>query len=614
MPESTLAQVDSEGLEEVLVIGRRDLATPLTGSASAQALQSEDQVSLNRTVGDWIEQVPGVSLNGQGGLLQSYSIRGFSRARVRTELNGVPIITDRRAGNSASFVPPDLLGEVVVERAASSSLYGSGAMGGVVSLSLPRVNGPSLTMEARSNDEQLSMTAMAGNSDTLAAGISLRQADNARDANDRVLNTGFEQMAGFFAGRANLGDLDLRYSWVPSLGRDIGKSNLAFPEERRSSYPEELHSVTQLEVRKGRDWLLRAYHHFQDWETEVLRVGSRRNLTEYQGHTVGGLFYAPSELFGGGGSWGLEWVGRRGVSIKDREFDAQDTLRIAQGLVSADEDNLGVFADQLWSFGNLSLTGGLRFDYVSQSGEGQDRSDQQFSGSLSAVYVLSPSWTVDTEWASGYRFPSVSERYFTGSTPRDDVQGNPDLNPETRRNMEVDLHYAPPGSPLSFSVSAYYSDLDDYIERFSLEPGLLTFRNLGSATIQGTELDLRLQTGAFDHRLSYQWQKGEDAASTTLTDLNPPSLRYFLSWQRDKTRVSSDFTYRQSRDKFGAGELPLAVARIWNARLQHRWSSHWDSELFVNNILDESYRSTADDLAPTQPGRIVGIRVQWRRG
>ncbi|MFK7829282.1 MAG: TonB-dependent receptor plug domain-containing protein [Congregibacter sp.] len=613
-PELSSARESDLQLEETLVIGRRDLSTPLTGSASAETLDAASQVSLNRTVGDWIDQEPGVSLNGQGGLLQAYSIRGFSRARVRTELVGVPIITDRRAGNSASFVPPDLLGEVVVEKAASSVLYGSGAMGGVVSLAMPSVDGASLSVEARSNDEGVAMTLMGGDSESLAGGLALRRAENAKDADNQALNTSFEQIAGFLQGRADLGSLDLRYSWVPSLGRDIGKSNRAFPDDRRSSYPEEIHSVAQMELRSGGDWLLRAYHHYQDWETDVLRVDSRRNLTTYAAHTVGGLFYAPSSVLSDTGSWGLEWVGRRGVSIKDREFTADDTLLIAQSVVDADEDNLGIFADQLWTFGDLSLSGGLRFDFVSQSSLDSEDSDSQLSGSMSIDYALSSNWRIDAEVASGYRFPSVSERYFSGTTPRGDVQGNPELNPETRRNMEVDLHYTPTTARFSASASVYYSDLDDYIERFAVSEELLGFRNLESASIHGIELDLRFDTGAFSHRFSYQWQEGEDDAGNTLSDLNPSTLRYFLSWERDDTSAYSDFSYRQSRDEFGAGELPLESALIWNARLRQRWTHRWSGELFLTNILDEDYRSAADDLAPVQPGRVLGLRIQWRQG
>ena len=43
---------------------------------------------------DVLLQSPSVSLNGQGGQIQSISIRGYSRWRIQTLLDGVPIVSD----------------------------------------------------------------------------------------------------------------------------------------------------------------------------------------------------------------------------------------------------------------------------------------------------------------------------------------------------------------------------------------------------------------------------------------------------------------------------------------------------------------------------------------
>ncbi|MEM9760865.1 MAG: colicin I receptor, partial [Pseudomonadota bacterium] len=75
-------------LEEVEVVGRRDTAALAVPASRFDVLGYEEQVSLNRTPADWLALLPGVSMNGQGGLLQSYSVRGFSRARIRTEFDG----------------------------------------------------------------------------------------------------------------------------------------------------------------------------------------------------------------------------------------------------------------------------------------------------------------------------------------------------------------------------------------------------------------------------------------------------------------------------------------------------------------------------------------------
>ncbi|WOJ94855.1 TonB-dependent receptor [Congregibacter variabilis] len=610
---SPMALAQSAVLEEVRVIGRRDASAPALGASTTELLAFDEQVSLNRTVGDWIEQLPGVSLNGQGGLFQAYSIRGFSRWRIRTELNGVPIITDRRAGNAASFVPPDLISQLAVEKSASSTLYGSGAMGGVVSLDTRPAEGLSVKAEAANNAEQFSLSALSGRADGLSAGMSVRRASDADDADGESLNTGFEQLAGLLAGSTELGQLDLNYSWVGSLGRNIGKSNALYPQQRVSSYPNDRHSVGQLELRAPGDWFLRVYHHYQDWEADVERVDERRNLTRYQSHTVGGLFQATTAFLAGEGSVGLEWLGRRGVTIDDEEFSPTGMLLVQQRLVDGDEDTLAVFADQQWALGELTMSAGLRYDHIEQSSAQSDDSDGQWSASAAADYALGSSWSTRIELASGYRFPGLSERYFNGTTPRGEVLGNPDLEAETRRSAELALSFAPPSSAMRGGVSVYYSDLQDYIERYSISPLLVSYRNLDGASIQGLELDFSLQAGQVNHRLSYQWQEGEDDQGNTLADLNPPGLRYFMSWEGERRGLYSDLNFRPSRDDFGADEIPLDSAWIWNVRFTQRVAGNWRTELFLSNILDEEYRSTADDLAPFQPGRTVGLRLEWSK-
>ncbi|WOJ98473.1 TonB-dependent receptor [Congregibacter brevis] len=609
---TSLSLAAAAELEEVKVVGRRDTLISTLGSTTTDIIAFDEQVSLNRTVGDWIEQLPGVSLNGQGGLFQAYSIRGFSRWRVRTELNGVPIITDRRAGNSASFVPPDLIAQVSVDKSASSTLYGSGAMGGVVSLDSRIPDGRSLKIEGADNGEQFSLSALSGSSEGLSAGLSIRRADDADDPDGDSLNTGFEQVAGTLSGVYALGDLDVSYNWLGSAGRSIGKSNALFPERRVSSYPDDNHSVTQLELRSGGDWFLRGYHHYQDWAADVERLGERRNLTRYSSHTLGGLFQANTAILAGTGSVGLEWVGRRGVSIKDKEYSPDGELIVAQELVDGDEDTLAAFADQQWVVGDVSVSGGLRYDRIEQSTDSSKSSDGQWSSSAALDYSFAEGWSLRGELASGFRFPGLSERYFNGTTPRGEVLGNPDLKAETRRSGEIDLRFAPLSSSFDGGVSVYYSDLEDYIERYPVGPELVSYRNLDGASVQGIELDVGFQTGPVNHRLSYQWQEGEDDEGNTLADLNPPALHYFFAWEREQRGFYSDLSFRDSRDEFGADEIPLDSAWIWNARFSQRLANRWRAELFLSNILDEEYRSTADVVAPLQPGRTVGIRLEWR--
>lgn len=615
--ELAVAQARSNGaaeeavLEEVFVVGRRDILAPPTRAPQNSVLAYDEQVSLNRTAGDWLALLPGVSLNGQGGLLQSYSVRGFSRARIRTELVGVPVFSDRRAGTSMSFVPPDLIEEVRVDRGAASALYGSGAMGGVVSLAPVKIRGQRVLLDARDNDGQIAATVMGGDGEHVGAGVSVRRADDARSPDGQTLNTAYEQVAGLLEAGGSFDTRDWSLTWIPSIGRDIGRSNALYPDRRVSTAPEDDHSVLRFEIRDGNRWLLRTYHHYQDWSSDVLRVGERRNLTRYRAHTVGSLLHGSSATFGGEGSWGMEWVGRHGVEIQDQEFSANGELLIAQELVDGGEDTLGVFFDQSWRFGATELRGGLRGDFQRQHADGRSTDDTHGSARVRLDHALTSAWTLGAEVATGYRFPSISERYFSGTTPRGEVIGNPDLAAETRTSLEASVTFEPGQLPLSLEATAYHSDLDDYIERFFLSPGVIAYRNLSRASIDGAEIAVRLRLGAWAHRVSYQWQEGEDADQRTLADLNPPELRYMLQWERGPYAVAGDLTHRPQRSDAGLGEIPLGEATVVSMRAAWALGSRWSAELYGTNLFDESFRASADDFAPLQPGRTIGLRLAW---
>jgi outer membrane cobalamin receptor len=186
VPAATVA------LEEVVVTANRNLLNQsLSQSHTSYEVNPANVVGFRRSLADLAVQVPGVSLNGQGGLFQSYSLRGLSRWRIRTEVNGIPLLIDRPAGSSASFIPPDLVSRITISQGPNSTLYGSDAMGGVITLDTKPVGPPSYGLNWQDNDNSLSLTAKGSINSVLHGGVTLRRASEAEDAQGRPLNTGY---------------------------------------------------------------------------------------------------------------------------------------------------------------------------------------------------------------------------------------------------------------------------------------------------------------------------------------------------------------------------------------------------------------------------------------
>jgi len=73
-----LAVSESRPIEKISVSANRNYLNQKTLMAlPADTLLVNEQLSPNRSIADWLVQLPGLSLNGQGGLMQSYSLRGL---------------------------------------------------------------------------------------------------------------------------------------------------------------------------------------------------------------------------------------------------------------------------------------------------------------------------------------------------------------------------------------------------------------------------------------------------------------------------------------------------------------------------------------------------------
>ncbi|NIM63411.1 MAG: TonB-dependent receptor, partial [Acidobacteria bacterium] len=100
-----------------------------------------------------------------------------------------------------------------------------------------------------------------------------------------------------------------------------------------------------------------------------------------------------------------------------------------------------------------------------------------------------------------------SERFFTGTTGRGFVTGNPVLDPERSLNVDAGVRWY--GDKIFLAGYIFRNEIDDYIERIDVSDGELTFVNLTSGTIEGVELEGFCQLST-DLGLSFggHWMQG----------------------------------------------------------------------------------------------------------
>jgi outer membrane receptor protein involved in Fe transport len=173
--------------EEVTVVARLPGPSIAPVGAATSTVDPQEGNTGASTVGELVQNIPGVAPNGQGGLFENYSIRGVSRHRITTSISGIRLSSERRAGVSASFVDPFLLGSVDVVRGPASSYYGSGALGGTIDLSSRQFQNWVIESDYATQGNGYLLAGGWGGGGW-SAGFARRHADNAQAADGTELN------------------------------------------------------------------------------------------------------------------------------------------------------------------------------------------------------------------------------------------------------------------------------------------------------------------------------------------------------------------------------------------------------------------------------------------
>jgi outer membrane receptor protein involved in Fe transport len=569
------------------------------------------------SVAEAVTSVAGVVENGQGGIFQTVSIRGVARQRVLSLISGARLTSERRAGVSASFLDPSLIGEVDVLRGPASTYYGSGALGGAIQLQPREFEALTASAGYQSQGDENHQSVGWGDR-RWSLGLARRAAGDAEDADGAPLFSRIDQTSATLRRRIDRGTTSFDVLVVGGYGTDLGKPNTEYPE-RVTRYPSERHLLTRLAVSGGDRWRINAFVHPHDLETEVVEAGARE-LVDNETFDLG-LFFEHVLPLGDrmSGRAGLDYFGRRGVDAVETALDqAAGGVTRSQTLDGASEDEASAFAVLNWSWGRTQLEVGGRLTSSRQENDvpGLDgsRSREAATGFVGLAAPLGDRVQVVVNAGTGLRFPSLSEQFFTGTTGRGDVIGNENLEEESSFNADVGVRWFGDRSYLGASI--FRNEIDDYIDRAEIAPDVLTFVNLLSGTIEGVEVDgfLDLRT-AFPLRLEWAGHRmdGESNEGEPLADIPPAGLRFGARAQPGRFAAHAELAWRDAKDDPGSGEKEIGEAWILGARLGYRLADAWEVWIQGTNLLDDLYFPSPDRRAAPAVGRSVGLGVRYRR-
>ncbi len=122
-------------LDEVLVSTNRT-DDYLRNSPFAELIVDKEEIQIRPAVSlaDILQNEPGISLIRDGIWGTEISIRGLNRENIITLIDGNRVVTSTDVAARLSMINLNDINRVEVIKGASSSIYGSGATGGIVNI------------------------------------------------------------------------------------------------------------------------------------------------------------------------------------------------------------------------------------------------------------------------------------------------------------------------------------------------------------------------------------------------------------------------------------------------------------------------------------------------
>lgn len=599
--------------ERVIVVGKpSNYLNGQTGILPVERIDSTNTTAI-QSLADTFTTHPQVNFNGQGGLFQTVSIRGLSRWRIQTLVEGVPIYSDRRAGNTAEFIPPNMLGAAYLLSGAASTQLGSGALGGGVDMQLASSLDTLVSANVAAQQDYRSLQLLDGVDAQNRAfywGASYRHANGSEDAAHQLLNNGFEQSLGWV--RQVSEDQGIEDALILfSRANNVGKASADPVDERITQYPVNDHWLGKLDF----SWMnTRVYGHSAELHTEIVRpeqrINTLQNTAKGWGVSIGNDIVL--------NTWTLDWRlaldARSGVRANEQEFTTEgDKVFSRTNLAASQRDwSLTLNTDKQWH--GIALAGGARLSHTTQTPQRDINTarneNTNISGFFGVIKPWSPRWSAGLYLSSAFRVPTLTELFFVGTTPRGTTLGDPTLTTEHARNIQFNTDYV--GENLSVNVSVFHQSIDDYIERITLSDTLQQYVNIGNGKIDGASYRAMwsLSPSLFLH-FQGQWLWGENELGAPLSDVSPHRHDVKIRWQSDVQKAWLNLTYRQAHTRVGSGELPTAPVVYLQAGYEHIVTTSFSYSVLLTNLTNELYPVSTDDLSPNAMARDLVLSLNY---
>ena len=664
------------------MLGRIILGTGAAKVAidTPQAVTAVEQEDLDRsqaeTIGDVLRNVPGAQATGASTrpLGQAFNIRGIGNAEQTASESRIAVTVDGAPKFFESYRMGSFFGDInlykrveVLRGAASSTLYGAGAIGGAIAFTtkdpadfLGDGDGRALKFSAgyasNGNGKKggVIWAARRGNAEFLAA-LNASNGEDVQDGAGAVIpGTAHQAVSGLVKGVWHLdGDQSLTFA-ASRTDTDLDDASVAmtgdlaffgpFPGSASAIFG--TNDVKAVDDTVSLTWAkgglsAQLSHTKTSADKSDFSMGMACAPGDSQVLCDARIGYATTALkvehrsdLALGGWDGSVVVGAQ-VSAQDRS--AVSSLGAMPFHPEGTDKKLGLYAQGEFTLNDrFTLIPGLRVDFGSFSPSaaaaangGTDARETAFSPKIAALYKLTDNVSVFGSLAHTERMPSLDELYQYNPTPgRVPVRiASMGLEKEKADTVELGLAFQREGvfagdDSLQLKLTGFHNDLTDKIvtrPATDAAPGQSYYQNLAAAQFWGVELEAGYDAEHWFGQLGYSSIKSKDKATgLTLSDTPAETLALTLGAKLPAQGLVIGWR-GEWHDDIVTSAQATSAASYDTHDLFVTWSPETGAlaglqvNLAVENVFDATYRNnlTLDNGAGRNAKISIGKTVTW---
>lgn len=579
--ESLQIRLDPASVIERILVGADNDRIPSTPVSQFALSQREINSSGALTIDDVLRQVPGFGLFRRSGsltanptslgvALRGVGANGASRALVL--IDGVPLNSPFGGWVYWNRLPRVSVENVQVYNGATSDLYGSGALGGVINIRSNTAPASFLELEMSGGNKATGATSFSGGKRFGNWGFGI--AGQALRTGGYVLVP--EDQRGSIDTAAGTSDL----TGSITVSRTLGSEGHAFArlssfgESRRNGTPIQINDTRISSIDLGADWnnfSLRLYGSGETFNQNFSAVAGDRDselLTNRQRN--------PSQQAGFAFQWrrtvGQHQLISLGAEGRDvRGHSAETTFNNSRITAFVDaggrQRSFGFFAADSVRIGSWFFTAGARVDrWLNSRGFSNripvtgapslnnfsDRSETAFSPRGSVIKRIGDGFSVSGSMYRAFRSPTLNELYRNFRAGNVVTNANAALRAERLTGGDLGVSMQTFGERLFVRSNFFWNVIDDSIANVTLSttPALITRQrqNLGSIRARGIEVSATT-------RFARHWEVSGEYLLTDSTVLRFPlnrSLEGLLVPQVPRNQFNFQVSYSNAEWLIGA--------------------------------------------------------------